>query len=41
LKEEGIKETYQETISQTLDNNERREHASIEDDWKAIKETII
>jgi hypothetical protein len=40
LKEEGTKETYQETISQMLDNNERREHTSIDDDWKALKETI-
>jgi SpoVK/Ycf46/Vps4 family AAA+-type ATPase len=41
LKEEDIKEIYQETISQALDNNnKRKEHISIEDDWKAIKETI-
>jgi hypothetical protein len=40
LKEEGIKEICQETINQALDNNERREHTSIEDDWKAIKEII-
>jgi hypothetical protein len=40
LKEEDIKEIYQETISQALENNERREHTDIEDDWKTIKEAI-
>jgi hypothetical protein len=40
LKEEGIKEIYHETISQTPDNNERGEHTNTEDDWKAIKKTI-
>jgi hypothetical protein len=40
LKGDGIKDIYQETISKILDNNERREYTSIEDDWKASKETI-
>jgi hypothetical protein len=39
LKEEVTKENYQETISQTLEYRERREHTSIED-WKPIKETL-
>jgi hypothetical protein len=38
LKEGEIKDIHHETISQALDDdNERREHISIDDDWKAIK----
>jgi hypothetical protein len=40
LKEEGIKEIHQETISQILDDNENREYTSTENDSKAIKETL-
>jgi hypothetical protein len=40
LKEEDINEIYQETISQALENNKRREHIDIEYEWKTIKEAI-